>query len=209
MRFVRLSAEGSPRTLPWRILTRFGLFRGLQLLRAFAGVTRPALASVVTSQWWSAVPIRWGSTAARISLIPVDPPSPAIEVAAGDDSYAADLAARLAVGPVRYDLAVQKWADPQSTPIEDASVDWPSPYEVVGRLEVPKQDLASARSAAISAYVERLSFDPWHAVEELRPLGAMMRARKYAYYASTIGRGASKEPDGTETFPDPPVGAAE
>jgi hypothetical protein len=40
-----------------------------------------------------------------------------------------------------------------------------------------------------------MSFDPWHAVEELRPLGAMMRARAIAYRESVIERQAAPEPD--------------
>lgn len=202
MRFVRLSTDGSRSTLPFRVLTRFGLIRGVELLGALARVTRPRLDSIVTSRWWSATPIRWGDSAVRYTLIPVDPPEPDFEVADGDDRYAADFAARLRQGPIRYDFAVQHWSDEETTPLEDASVDWPTPYTVVGRLEIPTQELGRPRAEAVSAFVEKLSFDPWHAVEELRPLGSMMRARKYAYYASTIGRGASPEPDGSETFPE-------
>lgn len=201
MRFVRLSSTESVWPLPLRILWRFGLVRGLQILWALVGVTHPKVESIVTAQWWSAAPIRWGETAARYALVPVDPPAPDIPVADGDDSYADDLAARLRQGAIRYDFAVQTWVDEETIPIEDASVDWESPYKIVGRLEIPSQELGSPRAEAVSAFVERLSFDPWHAVEDLRPLGAMMRARKFAYYASTIGRGAAPEPDGTETFP--------
>ncbi len=43
--------------------------------------------------------------------------------------------------------------------------------------------------------MEKLSFDPWHALEELRPLGAMMRARAPAYRESVIARGAAPEPE--------------
>ena len=46
--------------------------------------------------------------------------------------------------------------------------------------------------------VERLSFDPWHAQAELRPLGSMMRARNPAYRLSTQERGAAREPEGSE-----------
>ena len=46
--------------------------------------------------------------------------------------------------------------------------------------------------------MERLSFDPWHAGEDFRPLGNMMRARNVAYRLSTQERGAAAEPEGTE-----------
>jgi hypothetical protein len=52
----------------------------------------------------------------------------------------------------------------------------------------------------VSEYVAALSFDPWHALEEHRPLGNVMRARNHAYRLSTQERSAAPEPDGSETF---------
>ena len=49
----------------------------------------------------------------------------------------------------------------------------------------------------LSARAETLSFDPWHALEEHRPLGQMMRARSAAYRLSTMERGAAPEPSET------------
>jgi hypothetical protein len=52
----------------------------------------------------------------------------------------------------------------------------------------------------LSEYVETLSFDPWHALVEHRPLGDIMRARNVAYRVSTQARKADAEPDGSERF---------
>jgi hypothetical protein len=38
--------------------------------------------------------------------------------------------------------------------------------------------------------VEQATFDPWQALAAHRPLGAIMRARKHAYFASQKTRGA-------------------
>jgi hypothetical protein len=203
--FARVSAAGGQATLPIRLARAFGPVRAFQMIRGILAMVRPPIASVVTTTWYSATPVRFGATAARYALRPVDPPQPAQPVPQGEGFYAADLAARLRVGPVRYDFLVQTFVDEARTPIEDASVDWSeavSPLVPLARLEIPRQDADDKRQRAISAYVETLSFDPWHAVEELRPLGAMMRARKHAYYASTQERGAAPEPDGTERFPE-------
>jgi hypothetical protein len=40
---------------------------------------------------------------------------------------------------------------------------------VVARLVVEQQDVASKRGRAVAAFVEKLSFDPWHALVEHRP----------------------------------------
>lgn len=40
-----------------------------------------------------------------------------------------------------------------------------------------------------------MSFDPWHALVEHRPLGSIMRARNAAYRVSTAARKATSELD--------------
>jgi hypothetical protein len=88
--------------------------------------------------------------------------------------------------------------DENRTPIEDGSVDWPvdvAPYVRVGKLVIPQQDTASERGRLVAERIQNLSFDPWHALADHRPLGGMMRARKYAYFACGKGRNVEAEPD--------------
>ena len=186
------AADGNPATLPLRVLGAFG-FGGFGLLKRLLSATGGKIDSLATIPWWSGAAIRWGATAVRYRLQPVEPA--AAPPARGDDQYRADLAARLRAGPIRYDLEVQGYVDAKTTPIEDATVEWPSPHVPVARLEIPAQDLDSQAGRALDARVEGMAFDPWHAVEELRPLGAVMRARKQAYFASYQERGGSPEPD--------------
>ena len=62
---------------------------------------------------------------------------------------------------------------------------WPeqlSPYLTVARVVVPKQlAWGEARAAVLD---DGTSFSPWHGIEDHRPLGSVMRARKAAYEAS-------------------------
>jgi len=120
--------------------------------------------------------------------------SPEADAPLTGGSYGEELAARLRRGPIAYDLALQFCVDDRRTPIEDPTVDWDSPYVTVGRLTITQQDPSSERGTRIAERGERLSFDPWHALVAHRPLGAMMRARKHAYYASTQARAATPEP---------------
>jgi hypothetical protein len=102
---------------------------------------------------------------------------------------------------VSYGLRVQFYVDAGRTPIEDASVEWresDAPFLTVARLTLPQQDASSPRGRRVAALCDGLSFDPWHATEDFRPLGNMMRARNHAYRLSTQERGALPEPDGTE-----------
>lgn len=88
-----------------------------------------------------------------------------------------------------YELRAQLCTGIEQMPIEDASVDWPqalSPYQPVARLTIPPQDAYSPARRVFADDV--LSFNPWHCIEEHRPLGSIMRARIKAYEASSAFR---------------------
>lgn len=175
-----------------------GISRGIGMLRALSkGLALPT-GSLATTRYFSALPIAFSPYAVRYALKPH-----AEDAGAVGGDLGQELAARLAAGPVTYDFQVQYFVDEAKTPIEDGSVEWTeevAPFVTVARLTLLKQDVASPRGKRVSDFIEGLSFDPWHAVAELRPLGNMMRARSHAYRESTQERGASKEPDGSEAF---------
>ena len=182
-----------------RIAMLLGLSRTLKLLQGLKTGTGAPVPSLATLRYYSAVPLRFGACAVKLDALPKTPfvagPTP--------ESLNAELAARLEKGPVEFDLRAQFFVDERRTPIEDASVVWPedlSPFVTLARLTLPRQTVDSERGRRLADFVERLSFDPWHAQEELRPLGNIMRGRNVAYRVSTQARGVSKEPDGTETF---------
>jgi hypothetical protein len=134
-------------------------------------------------------------------LSPTLQPDPAAKPGRSPDHLAEELTARLKAGPVSWDFQVQFFVDEERTPIEDASKEWSeadAPFVTLARLTLPSQDPASPRGQRIAQLVDQLSFDPWHATEDFRPLGDMMRARAHAYRVSTIERHAAPEPDASE-----------
>ena len=191
---------------PVTALPRLWFGVGPRRLFAVAGALRRSLAqpvaSLATTIFHSALPVRWGDHAGKYRLVPVGAAAaPAGPTARGPDYLADEIAARLARGPLTWDFAVQLYRDPTTTPIEDSTVTWSddaAPPIVVARLTIERTDVASDRGRKVAALVERLAFDPWHALVEHRPLGAMMRARNHAYRLSTAERGATTEPDGSE-----------
>jgi hypothetical protein len=193
MTLVRTAAKGKALLVP-RLVGAFGLGRALSLVLKLA--TMPKVASMATSPFFTAVPLRFGDSAAKLSLLPeAKGPRRGPD---GRDGLRADLIDRLKEAALTYRLRAQLFVDEAVTPIEDASVVWPedrSPWLDLGVLHVRQQDVLSPRGAQVEALVESLSFDPWHAVEELRPLGAVMRARAAAYRESTIERKAAAEPE--------------
>jgi hypothetical protein len=92
------------------------------------------------------------------------------------------LAAHLAREEARFDFFVQFQTDSRKMPIEDASVEWrerDSPYLRVAHIRIPVQTVDAPAAAAC----EELSFNPWHALPDHRPLGGFNRARRDIYRA--------------------------
>jgi catalase len=197
--FVR--AVSRPLLAVPRLVAGFGLGGTVGLVSRLRAALGPRIASLAEQRFYTALPIRMGDHAGKLGLVPVGPA--AAQPHTGPTYLADELAARLAAGPVRYDVVVQLYRDPQTTPIEDASVEWTeaaAPPIRVATLTLERQDVSSPRGRKVAAYVEKLAFDPWHALVEHRPLGDNMRARNQAYRVSTQNRGAAGEPDGSERF---------
>jgi len=136
---------------------------------------------------FSAAPIACGPYAVRVRLVPhASNGAPVRQV---QHDWDAEFSGRLRQQDLQWDLQLQPFVDEATTPIEDASVDWPTPYTTVARLTLPRQDPAA--DAALAAEVEAAVFDPWQALAAHRPLGDVMRARKVVYFESQKGRGAA------------------
>ncbi len=190
---VRLAARGPALLVP-RLIGALGFRRALAIVRGVIGM--PKVRSMATTRFYTAAPIRFGSAAVKLALFPEQADVP--RRPGGRDALRDDLVQRLASGDLVWRLMAQRFVDEATTPIEDAALPWPetqAPFVELGRLIVPTQDIRSPRGEALEAQIETLSFDPWHAVPELRPLGAIMRARAVAYRESVLERGAAPEPE--------------
>jgi hypothetical protein len=180
-----------------RMLFTVGL-RTFSILPKLVKAVNQPVTSLAPRCFYSALPIQCGPYAVRFAFVPITAPEPE-GMSAGPNRLADDLTARLRSGAIEYALELQFFVDEQRTPIEDGSVDWPvdiAPYVRVAKLVIPQQDAASERGRSLAARIQKLSFDPWHALVEHRPLGGMMRARKITYFASAKERAAEAEPEG-------------
>jgi hypothetical protein len=196
MAIVRTSS--TPLLMPLRLMGALGLRRGLGVIRAaLAGFKVPQSPLAATS-FYSALPIAFGPYAVQFAFEAREPAAPGAIASA--DQLGQELAAHLRARPAIYDLRVRFYTDDAATPIEDASVEWNSPWQTVGTLTLPVQDPESPRGKRVAEVVEQLAFDPWHARTEHRPLGDIMRARNVAYRASTQGRKAAPEPRELPSF---------
>jgi hypothetical protein len=166
--------------------------------------------SLLSEQYWSGGAYKLGPRATKFSARPCEPLAKEMPKDPSPDYLREDFGASLAQADACFELMVQFQSDPAAQPIERASVEWKeseAPFVPVARLRIPKQELDvpenAERAAAEAAYCEKLSFTPWHALPDHRPLGHINRARKAVYQASREHRSVDEyvpEPDGTETF---------
>ena len=187
VKIVEAASKGQAAVLVHFIRT-FGLLGGLGRLRTLAGALGKPFAGFAGEAFNSVAPIACGPYAARVLL------EPRLKKSRGSLDPVDDMRARLAAGPIDYDVKLQFFVDEKSTPIEDASIVWPAdmaPVVTVARLTLkPEPEDLTAREALVEA-VEKFAFDPWAGLAAHRPLGEIMRARKVAYFASQKGRGAA------------------
>jgi hypothetical protein len=131
-------------------------------------------------RYWSMTPYRWGNKPAKFSAIPCA----RISNNAASDSpnkLRESMASTLNDQPACFDLAVQLQTNNDDMPVEDPTIEWndsASEFIPVARLTIPKQKFLSQEQ---QQFCEQLSFTPWRATEDHRPLGGINRARKVVY----------------------------
>jgi len=161
----------------WR-LRELGLIKKMRSLR---------IDNMLNTQFWTLGAFKFGSGAAKFSVRPVvKVPSPPVGTEPESPDYLGDrLADYLNVQGVEFEFLMQLQTDAVTMPIEDTTIEWASPFRRVATISIPRQDFRNAEQLALA---ENLSFTPWHALAEHRPLGGINRIRKSAYGASSAVR---------------------
>lgn len=193
-------AQLDPLRLP-KVIEKFGvkettyatthLARGLDVIHSVGQV----------AQWNSRAPLKWGPLAVKVRFVPsrvplLKKPWGGNDLPLGErfdaDRLKDDLSRRLAASKdgLVLDMELQRFESEKTTPIEDGSIEWKTPWEKVGELWFPPQDLYSSEGAALYANIEAMAFTPWNCTEDFRPLGRLQRARKEIYASSAEHRGA-------------------
>lgn len=194
--FVRASRR--PYSLPFALARDVGWREALRILKEVVGtVALSRVRSMATEQYSGTAPIKLGPYAVKFTVRPAPGTEATTSRALTDDFLRDELADRLRKGDLLLDFLLQFYVDDTRTPIEDTSVLWrpdDAPFVKVAQLRIPRCDLDDPATSAASQAVEQLSFTPWHATEDHRPLGNVMRARRIAYQASSALRCHSREP---------------
>jgi hypothetical protein len=153
--------------------------------------------SMAIEEFSGTAPIKFGPYAVKFTVLAADGTAVATDRPLTENFLRDELADRLRKADLVLDFMVQFYVDDVRTPIEDTSVPWryeDTPKLKVAQLRIPRCDLDDPQSREQSAKIDKLSFSPWHATEDHRPLGNVMRARRVAYEASAALRGHRPEP---------------
>ena len=150
---------------------------------AVAFASRQHATSHLEIPYWSTTPYLFGAgRAVKYIVRPASARTTPLPAPLTPGYLTERLAAHLTRQEAQFDFFVQFQTDSRRMPIEDASVEWrerDSPYLRVARIRIPVQAL----DAPAAASCEELSFNPWHALPDHRPLGGFNRARRDIYRA--------------------------
>jgi hypothetical protein len=158
-------------------------------------------------QYWSCVPYLCGEgLAVKYAVRPTSNYKTKIPLSPPANWLRQSMAMTLANREVELDFLLQTQTDPQRMPIEDASIEWPerlSPFVPVARITIPRQRFDSPEQLEFAG---ALSYNPWHAVADHRPLGNQNRARRLIYtqlsqLRQSMNHQPHIEPAGNEVFP--------
>lgn len=156
-----------------------------QLVNAYA----PPPVSPLWTEYFSNTAYKLGSHRVKFKVRACDGLAPTTTLEAEDPDFLQhNLAQELVENPACMQLMVQRQDVTKTMPIEDATVLWKEsevPFETVAKIEIHKQvfDTPSQQQ-----FCEDLSFNPWNALADHQPLGALNRARRMVYQASSALR---------------------
>ncbi len=167
-----------------------------KLLNAVAGAPNPALdfyghpfSHPLDDYYFSQCPMRFGDYVAKLGAFPASPEQLALDdwrldPHQDEDGFRHASVDFFASHDVVFELKAQLWANADTQPIEDTSVEWPtqdSAYRTIATIRLPRQ--AAYGTERVRYYDDVMTFRPAHSLTAHRPLGGVMRARLQVYRA--------------------------
>ena len=175
------------------ILVPFSI--GLKSTKLAVQIGGKTIDNPLKARFWSTVPYQLGTGLDRIavkySARSCTPHTQALEENPHKNFLRHAMQETLSRGPACVDFLVQPRTR-NSMSVEDSRTEWleeEAPFYKVARITIPKQNFDTPKQ---NEFCENLSFNPWHALPEHRPLGSVNRMRKVIYaHISRIRREAN------------------
>lgn len=132
------------------------------------------------SEYWSATPYQLGTSAVKYCVKPRLNGPPIAAPASSPDQLRIAMTRNLETRDAYFDFCVQRQVNPADQPVEDPTHLWETPAQAIAAIHIPCQ---SFDTPSQMEFCENLSFSPWHALTEHRPLGSLNRLRRATYLA--------------------------
>ena len=148
----------------------------------------------IGDEYFSQAPIRYGEYVAKLGAFPSSQAQDALrdwrlDPHQDEDGFRHAATEYFGLHEAVFELRAQLWANAETQPIEDASVEWPaddSQYRTVATIRIPVQDAYGAER--VRYFDEVMTFRPAHSLAAHQPLGSVMRARLQVYRALSAFR---------------------
>jgi hypothetical protein len=182
--FKKLGSESSldKVTIPFAL--------GARGLATLLKINSKKISNPLHTRYWSPVPYQLGVGPGRqvvkFSAKPTQTPDP-IPEKPGPNFLREAMRNSLRKGDVAMDFLLQPRASPELS-VEDAITEWTeaqAPFFKVATILIPRQEFDTPEQ---HEFCENLSFTPWHALPEHRPVGGINRLRKVVYEAVSRAR---------------------
>lgn len=206
VRFMKNFAQTAPkgkRPLQFMLWLLFHHPKDLLVLLRFR---RQIQASPLAAQYWSQVPYAFGLEGGPICRYSVTPHAHNLSASTpsgtrGPNYLKQSMLDHLTISrrPADFDFNVQLHNDSTPKAIDNPTVVWDDPVHRVAVITISPQEFDTPKR---KEFGENLSYTPWHALPEHRPLGQINQIRKAVYLASSSLRHDTNHAPRSE--PSPP-----
>jgi hypothetical protein len=181
-RYLSVVTRASSDSATSKLLIPFHL--GLRGSLIALATSRRVISHPLQTRYWSTVPYQLGSgperQAVKYSVRACSPAVDPLPAQPGTNFLRERLRATLQEGDACLEFLVQPRTS-TSMSVEDSMTEWreqEAPFHKVATLHIPRQTFDTPEQ---DAFCEALSFNPWHALPDHRPLGVTNRLRKVIY----------------------------
>ncbi|MFK7000992.1 catalase family protein [Flavobacterium oreochromis] len=130
--------------------------------------------------YWSTTPYMYGDKQIKFRIVPTSNTKSELPKVLSENYLTENMITHLQKDIATFDFFIQPFSDEINTPIENAGIEWNSPFIKVAEIEIPIQNFNTEERFDLA---EQLSFSPSNSLEAHRPIGGINRARIEIYKA--------------------------
>ncbi len=128
--------------------------------------------------YWSTTPYQFGNKQVKYKIVPTSATKSKLPEQLTDDYLTQNMYSHLSNDSASFDFYVQEFENEENTPIENAGVEWKTPFIKLATITIPIQNIDTPERFNLA---EQLFFSPANALEVHKPIGGLNRARIQIY----------------------------